>query len=92
MNTLLAKLLQYVLPRKYWYRKVYLRSNHWREIRRQKLREVGYKCANHDMVVDRLDVHHLHYYDGFGSILFREKMDNLQVLCRTCHKEAHKKG
>jgi hypothetical protein len=91
MNTFLARLLKFVLPRQYWYRKVYLNSNHWRRVRRRKLKEVGYKCENHGMVLDRLDVHHLYYYDERGSVLFREKMEGLQVLCRACHKAEHMK-
>lgn len=40
-----------------------------------------------------LNVHHLTYYDNRGkSILGKERMNDLLVLCRDCHKMIHDKG
>ena len=90
MNTVIVWLLRWLLPRRFWYREFYLRSRHWRETRRRKLELIGYACERchikaHDgkRFVTTLDVHHLRYN------LFREQMNELQVLCRMCHRQEH---
>lgn len=89
MNNILVWLLQFILPRRYWYRKFYLRSRHWREIRFIKFGAVGYACE-----VCRIkpyngthDVHHLTY-----ARIWHERLNDLKVLCRKCHKLEHSKG
>lgn len=63
----------------------YIRSEAWREKRREKLREVGYKCEAaigfHDGC---LDVHHRHYRN-----LGCEKLSDLRVLCHRHHEIEH---
>ena len=72
-------------PRQWWYRYWYLRSPHWRETRLRKLRAVGFKCEKCE-AGGRLDIHHLTY-----TRIGREKLSDLQVLCRKCHKAEHQK-
>ena len=93
MNNLIVWLLRLILPRRFWYRNFYLRSRHWRMVRRAKLEAVKYKCEkchNKPYFVDEftpLDVHHLTY-----RRIFHETLNDLQVLCRTWHKLEHSKG
>lgn len=85
MNNFLVFLLQFILPRRVWYRKLYLRSRHWREIRYVKLGSVGYHCEKCRTHSERgFDVHHLTY-----AHIWHERLNELQVLCRSCHKEQH---
>lgn len=93
MNNLIVWLLRLILPRRFWYRNFYLRSRHWRMVRRAKLEAVKYKCEkckvkkyNGNGFIP-LDVHHLTY-----RRIFHETLNDLQVLCRTCHKLEHSKG
>lgn len=92
----LAWMLQFVMPRRTWYREVYLQSVHWKEKRARKLKQVhGYcercgrmysivKIGSKDVKLAFMDVHHRNY-----KRLFREQMSDLQVLCRSCHKKEH---
>lgn len=61
----------------------YLRSPWWRAIRLASLIRAGRKCAlcgeKH-----RLEVHHNTYVR-----LGREKLSDLVVLCRQCHRRYH---
>jgi len=85
VNNALVRLLQYFLPRRFWYRRFYLRSKHWREIRFIKLSSVGYRCEKCMTHSERgYDVHHLTYAN-----IWHEKLSDLQVLCRHCHKLEH---
>ena len=63
----------------------YLKSAHWQEIRKAKLKEAGYKCQKCG-ARESLDIHHLHY-----RTLGHERMSDLQALCRSCHRKAGKK-
>ena len=89
LSALLAGWLYVLRPRltlrQIWYRYFYLYSKHWRETRVRKLKDVGYKCEKCQQR-GRLDVHHLTY-----ARIGREKMSDLQVLCRPCHEKEHKK-
>lgn len=63
--------------------KQYIQSNHWRRTRKQKLKEAGgicERCRRNDAT----QAHHLHY----GS-LGKEKMEDLQAVCRPCHEKIH---
>ena len=68
-----------------WYRTVYLRSEHWRNLKSRKLaaRPFCERCnkSNH------LDVHHIRYKHIFDVELW-----DLLTLCRKCHTEEHKKN
>lgn len=70
--------------RQIYYRYFYLRSRHWRTLRREKIADVGYKCQR-CKTRERLDVHHLTY-----SRLGHERLSDLKVLCRACHQKEHK--
>lgn len=65
-----------------WYAN-YLKSEHWKSKRAEALRHHGGKCSVCGSR-DDLQVHHKHY----GS-LKHETMNDLQILCRGCHENAH---
>lgn len=62
---------------------VYLTTVHWEKLRERKLIQADHtceKCPRHH----GLEVHHLTYVR-----LGEELLDDLQVLCAICHREAH---
>lgn len=64
----------------------YLRSDHWRDVRKRFWRSQYPKvcCVCH--AADRpLDLHHKSY-----ERLGRERLSDLALLCRRCHREVHK--
>lgn len=61
----------------------YLKSDHWKQIRKATLREAGYKCAVCNGT-KKLQVHHKSY-DRLGC----EADDDLVVLCGECHLLLH---
>lgn len=67
--------------------KVYLQTDHWREVRKTILMESGQTCKKCG-TTERLHVHHKHY-----RYLGREldHKDCLVTLCATCHGAAHGK-
>src|SRR5688572_4740330 len=69
----------------WWHRNVYLHSPHWKLVRRIKLRLSGHKCSVCG-TTHRLDVHHKNYKHLWWEWLF---LDDLQVLCRTHHRQEH---
>ena len=71
------------LSRRQWYRTVYLNSEHWHQLRQKKLAQMGYRCQRCGSS-EHLDVHHLNY-----NYLGNERLFDLQVLCRSCHKLEH---
>lgn len=72
--------------RKWWifYNK-YLARPHWAYIRRMAIRHAKFKCQQ-CQTKENLEVHHLHY----GS-LGHETLEDLVVLCRSCHEEEHER-
>jgi hypothetical protein len=68
------------------YREVYLRSDHWQEVRKAALERAGRRCqvCNGDK---QLDVHH-RTYERKG----REEPGDVTVLCRKCHETFHGNG
>jgi 5-methylcytosine-specific restriction endonuclease McrA len=64
------------------YRNEYLRSNHWRELRRRKLKETPLceNCGNGLHV----ELHHINYKN-----LYDVELSDLKTLCRKCHIKAH---
>jgi len=61
----------------------YLQSDHWKNLRRVKLEQAGYKCSKCGSAFT-LQVHHLNY----RNILDVNEKD-LVVLCRYCHEKEH---
>lgn len=61
----------------------YLKSNHWKRIRRKAYATYGNACMSCGMT-SNLHIHHL-TYDNRGN----EKMEDLQILCADCHKKVH---
>ncbi len=74
-----------------WY-PAYLRSQHWRRFRKQRIEQAGFRCSrcgyedkNRDAKRGtRLHVHHVSYM-RVGA----EWNDDVVVLCVKCHKRAH---
>lgn len=68
----------------------YMQSKRWKEKRRQKFAQVGYKCQRCGYDADKspveipVDVHHL-TYEHLGD----EPLSDLIVLCRHCHQKEH---
>lgn len=71
------------LQMKEWYWKVYLRSEHWANLRRLAFETHGSVC--HCCKADHpLDVHHLRYRS-----IYDVEVADLQILCRSCHEAEH---
>ncbi len=68
--------------------RLYLRLPWWQRVREAALERAGNRCQ-HCGAHRELQVHHLRYRDGGRSVLWRERADDLQVLCRGCHVKAH---
>lgn len=71
------------LSRRLWYSQVYLRSDHWQEIRAKALASSNF-CCQGCSATKKLQVHHL-TYNTLGS----ETVDDLMVLCDSCHSLSH---
>lgn len=67
-----------------FYREVYLKSEHWKNLRLQKLVESDCLCLRCGKQSQHHDVHHLTYRK-----LFDVSTLDLVVLCRTCHDLVH---
>lgn len=67
----------------------YLKSSHWKEKRKQKLRG-GFKrtkrcyCCNQIQIGTIIHIHHVTYVR-----IGKEKNNDLQVLCEICHNRVH---
>ena len=63
----------------------YLRSVQWKQKRQMAFDVYGKVCSlcnsRHD-----LEIHHRHYKN-----IFKEQIEDLMVLCESCHKTYHKK-
>lgn len=67
----------------------YLITEHWKNKRASKLKQVGNRCEICGSIND-LQVHHLTYKLKNGKCnLFCERLRHLMVLCRNCHQEKH---
>ena len=86
MKDFIIWLLSFVLPRRLWYRRLYLRSNHWRILSRAT-REARGKC---EACYRKLDISCLHAHHLTYKRLWFERPSDLQVLCRECHRKAHR--
>lgn len=66
------------------YRREYLRSDHWKELRSRKLTEnpLCEVCGSKE----RVEPHHINYRNLYDVELF-----DLKTLCRKCHMDVHEK-
>jgi 5-methylcytosine-specific restriction endonuclease McrA len=62
----------------------YLKSNQWREKRRTALEFYGNRCGLCGSRYD-LEIHHRDYDN-----IFKEKIEDLMILCETCHAKHHR--
>lgn len=86
MNNLWVWLLQHVLPRRFWYRRLYMRSAHWQQMKREYKFSMCQRCGSEF----DLQLHHKTYYNRKGqSILWREQDRHFETLCGQCHRQAH---
>lgn len=69
---------------KHFYRFDYLKSEHWSNLRLEKLASVDAKCAKCGVRDLSNDIHHFLYRN-----LYDVKLKDLVVLCRKCHEEVH---
>ena len=60
--------------------KAYLRSEEWKEKRKQFLEDTNYECE--ECGKRATQVHHLNY-DCLGE----EEREDVEVLCNDCHKD-----
>ncbi|MGL5347563.1 MAG: hypothetical protein ACRDA3_09425 [Peptostreptococcaceae bacterium] len=66
--------------------KDYLKTIHWDDMRKYKLKEANYKCQLCGVKETELHVHH-NNYDNLGD----ECPSDLIVLCKDCHSKFHNK-
>lgn len=67
----------------------YLKTRHWFFLSKKKKKSVGNKCERCGVVetkINYLDTHHVNYKN-----LLDVELSDLEVLCRKCHIEHHKK-
>lgn len=67
------------------YDKGYLSSEHWKRFRAKALAHAGYRCRKCPATTT-LQVHHL-TYDRLGH----ELLEDVVVLCNSCHIEEHER-
>jgi len=89
---LVAWLLRPFLPRRFWYRRLYLRTTHWRYRASQARIAADFRCQDCGCRRTRnrfivLDAHHMNYDN-----LWHEEARDLMVLCRRCHDRRHGKS
>lgn len=75
-----------------WYF-AYLRSHHWRQLRKRRLAKARWRCER----CGRVDPHHdarrgtrLHVHHKNYARLSNERMSDLMALCRACHARQHR--
>lgn len=64
----------------------YLKSDKWKEIATRKRRKAGHKCQLCNNSNSVLHVHHTNY-----DHIYKERLQDLIVLCENCHKKFHGK-
>ncbi len=65
-----------------WYRSIYLKSEHWKDLRLRKLSESPIcECCKTSRAVEP---HHLNYKN-----IFDVELNDLLSVCRLCHKRLH---
>jgi hypothetical protein len=68
-----------------YYRNTYLKSDHWQNLRLEKLAHSNTRCCICHAASISNDVHHISY----GKSLFEVGASDLRVVCRTCHEDVH---
>jgi 5-methylcytosine-specific restriction protein A len=71
------------MSKRNWYRTIYLHSDHWRDLRATALELAKHRCKSCGCG-GVLDVDHIRYRS-----IYNVTQDDLQVLCRRCHKAEH---
>ena len=71
------------LSQKEWYATIYLKSDHWKKLKRAKAKEVGRKCEVCGSK-KKLEFHHDNYRD-----IYDVTTADLRILCHTHHHEFH---
>lgn len=67
----------------------YLQTNHWRQTKEKALSYYSYQCTVCGGKKN-LNVHHKRYKDASGeTVWFREKLEDLSVLCAEHHGQFH---
>lgn len=74
--------LYHTTDKRDWYRNVYLKSEHWKMLRAEKL-AINPACEDCGSL-DRVEPHHLRY-----RRIFNVKLRDLRSLCRKHHREWH---
>jgi len=64
--------------------KEYLKSDWWQWIKKEKIRQVGYKCQKCRKSNKPLHIHHNQYKDRG-----KERLSDLSCLCKNCHDRKH---
>ena len=72
---------------KEYYHEVYLKSDEWKETRKQVLEHYDHKCALCGSS-EKLNVHHLVYKDYQSGE--KDRLEDLICLCENCHMWFHK--
>ena len=64
----------------------YLQSKEWQQLKQKLIDKRGRtcQCCGKDLTNQTVDVHHLTYKN-----IFREKEEDLQLVCRPCHTVLH---
>ena len=73
------------MSRKRWYRRVYLKSDHWKTLKKALFFKRGKHCERCDSCL-KIDVHHKEY-----RFIYDVTLDDLEILCRKCHQKEHRK-
>jgi hypothetical protein len=80
-----GKRAQYGTDKREYYREIYLKSDHWKQLKAKKLlaNPLCERCGSNKF----LDVHHLDYKNLYDVLL-----TDLETLCRHCHHEDHERA
>lgn len=70
--------------------KDYLQTDHWKNFRQRVYSQKKNRACRICQRSERLNIHHKMYKDKHGSILFRETLAQIIVLCQECHYAWHK--
>lgn len=71
------------LSQKEWYSKIYLKSEHWKLLKKAKAKEVGSKCEICGWA-KKLEFHHINYRN-----IYDVTTSDLRILCKKHHHELH---
>jgi hypothetical protein len=71
------------LSQKEWYAQIYLKSDHWKSLKKAKAKEVGRKCEICGSK-KKLEFHHDNYRD-----IYDVTTADLRILCHAHHHEFH---